>query len=676
MPRKLFHQMSSSENRVDCSQSVASVLLRLFANNLKHVLVIFLAVCAAFVSTSEATVTSAAVYPQNFLNFGLVTAGTTGAVPQTISIFNQGTTSVTVSSVTISISQFQLVSGATPVTIAAGSYANFVVSFTPTSAVAYSATMTFNMSGSPNLKETLVGTGGSTTAVSSVSVTSLNFTNQRLGTVSAPQNVKITNTGTTAFKVSGVSITNPFAQTGFNATAVKINPGSSLTLRITYDPFLVGTVYGTLMISYDVLPSSGVSLSGTAIAPSALGINTFTTLPSAVQSAAYQATLTAVGGTGALTWSLASGSTLPSGLSLSSAGLITGTVASSVAKGNYSFTAQVTDSNTPPVTKTAVLTLPVAVPTGADCNAISFNVANTSTPLVPLSDLGTNYYLNQYQGGLYANGVNTDDPVHDAYGQGLAAAIQPLDANGNPSPTGKYVLVTIGQSNTTGISQEFVSLINADPSKNPNLVVVDGATGSAGGAQLADPNSFYWTVTTNNYLPNGGVTANQVVAAWVNDVDAQGNPPKIASLQSELESMAQNMLVKFPNLKIAYFSSVNYTGYSNKVIVFGGYKEPYAYEAGFGVKLAIQDQLNGNANLNFDPSKGTVLAPWMAWGPYYWANGLLARSDGMVWTCPDLLNDGTHPSDPAGRLRASATLLNFLKSDATAAPWFVAPAHK
>src|SRR3974390_262812 len=114
-------------------------------------------------------------------------------------------------------------------------------------------------------------------------------------------------------------------------------------------------------------------------------------------------------------------------------------------------------------------------------------------PLVPISDLGAGYYLSEYQGGLYANGSNVDDPAHNAYGQGLASGIQPLDSNGNVSANGKYVLLTIGQSNTQGISDEFVIFANVDPSINSHFVAVDGATGSAGGAQLEDPNSFYWT---------------------------------------------------------------------------------------------------------------------------------------------------------------------------------------
>ncbi len=90
------------------------------------------------------------------------------------------------------------------------------------------------------------------------------------------------------------------------------------------------------------------------------------------------------------------------------------------------------------------------------------------------------------------------------------------------------------------------------------------------------------------------------------------------------------------------------------------------------MKNAIQDQINGNANLNYNPTKGAVKAPWIDWGPYYWANGMQSRADGLVWTCQDLQADGTHPSDPAGRLKVATQLLNFLKSDDTASSWFLA----
>jgi hypothetical protein len=63
----------------------------------------------------------------------------------------------------------------------------------------------------------------------------------------------------------------------------------------------------------------------------------------------------------------------------------------------------------------------------------------------------------------------------------------------------------------------------------------------------------------------------------------------------------------------------------------------------------------------------------MSWGPYYWANGLLASEDGMVWTCQDLQNDGTHPASPSGDLKVAGQVLNFFKTDDTTTPWFLKP---
>jgi hypothetical protein len=352
-------------------------------------------------------------------------------------------------------------------------------------------------------------------------------------------------------------------------------------------------------------------------------------------------------------------------------------MASSVKAGNYSFTAQVRDSNSHFATATAALTLPVDPSPGSQCNNISVNSADGSGPLIPINDLGTGYYLSSEEGGLYAGGSKVRPSAHDASGISIAQGIGPLDANGNPSPAGKYVFLSVGESIAQQPFQEFVSLASVDPSLHPNLVIVDGASGGATASQLSTPSDYFWSVVLNSYLPNAGVNGRQVVVAWVNSVNGGPSgtfPTDMTNLQANYESIAQNLLTLFPNIKLAYFSSINYTGYSDGLQNLSN--EPYSYEAGFAVKNTIQDQIDGHANLNFDPTQGPVLAPWIDWGPYYWANGMIPRSDGLVWTCQDLTDDGTHPSDPVGRLKVSTQLLNFLKSDDTASLWFLAPGTK
>ena len=130
----------------------------------------------------------------------------------------------------------------------------------------------------------------------------------------------------------------------------------------------------------------------------------------------------------------------------------------------------------------------------------------------------------------------------------------------------------------------------------------------------------------------------------------------------------QNLHTFFPNLKILYLGSRAYAGYSNGVATIN--PEPYAYEDGFASQFAIADQINGLASINYDPSLGTVKAPWTSWGPYNWGDGMVARPDGSAWTCQDFAGDGTHPST-SGKTKVATSWLNFFKTDTTASPWFV-----
>jgi hypothetical protein len=402
-----------------------------------------------------------------------------------------------------------------------------------------------------------------------------------------------------------------------------------------------------------------------------LGITTFPTLSSATVTSPYLANLTASGGTPPLTWKLAAGSSLPAGLVLQPSGSITGILNNSVTPGNYTFSMQVRDSGSPAKTSTELMTLPVAPLTGASCSSITSYIGKSTNPLVALNDLGSGNYLGS-EGGLYPNGSNVRPGVHDAAGVTIAAGIQPLDANGNVDPNGKYALMSVGSSAGFDTWLQFMQDAAADPSTNSHLVFVAGAQPLAYSKDLADPNSAFWNPIFQNFLPQAGVTANQVVAVWFQDVDGQVSgtfPNDMLPMQGEYESIARNLHTKFPNLKLMYMGAKVYGGYANG---FKNCPEPDAYEIGFAVKWAIQDQINGLASLNYDSNFGPVMAPWMSWASYDWTNGLLARGDGVTWACTDSTPDACHPANPVGREKESNLMLNFFKSDDTTTPWFLA----
>ena len=154
-------------------------------------------------------------------------------------------------------------------------------------------------------------------------------------------------------------------------------------------------------------------------------------------------------------------------------------------------------------------------------------------------------------------------------------------------------------------------------------------------------------------------------AAWAKFADARPTlpfPEDARKLQSEIQTIVQSLPGLFPNLKLLYLASRIYGGYASTNLN----PEPYAYQSGFAVKWVIEEQILGNPDLSVEAGR----APWLAWGAYLWADGLVMRSAGLVWDCSDFADDGTHPAG-SGRQKVALMLLDFLKTDRTARKWFV-----
>ncbi len=292
---------------------------------------------------------------------------------------------------------------------------------------------------------------------------------------------------------------------------------------------------------------------------------------------------------------------------------------------------------------------------------------STTKRLVPLTELGLATYAGQ-AGGLYPGGVNTMPAAHLEAGLARAAAITPLDTLGLPAATGRIVVLSVGMSNTTQEYSTFIPLANGSGLKNPRVLLVDGAQGGQTAAIFANPNANAWAVIESR-LAAMGVRAAQVQAVWLKEANAgptQGFPTAAQVLRDDLRAVLQNLHSKFPNLKLCYLSSRIYAGYASTALN----PEPYAYESAFSVRWLIEEQLSGSPALNPDASAGPVMAPWLAWGPYLWADGLVPRADGLTWACADFsANDGTHPAT-SGRDKVAQQLLAFFTTDPTAEPWF------
>jgi hypothetical protein len=300
--------------------------------------------------------------------------------------------------------------------------------------------------------------------------------------------------------------------------------------------------------------------------------------------------------------------------------------------------------------------------------------------LTPLTDLGQKQYQG-FPGGLYPEGKNERPQKHLAAGLALAKQVQPLGPDGKPSPDGKIVLLGIGFSNTVQSFDGFMAAARDATGLNPKLVLINGAVGGRSANMIQNPDDHgkgqeYWE-TIDARLKAAGLTRAQVQAFWIKETNPgphEGKfPGYIQTLQAELTKIVQILPQRFPNGKLAYLSSRTYAGWAKAMPKRSapGNSEPYSYETGFAVKWLIEQQLKGEATLNFDAASGAVKAPWLSWGPYLWANGETKRQDGFSFKPTDFRdNDRMHHS-PDGQKKIGNQLLQFFKSDPTSKGWFL-----
>ncbi len=299
--------------------------------------------------------------------------------------------------------------------------------------------------------------------------------------------------------------------------------------------------------------------------------------------------------------------------------------------------------------------------------------------LVPLNDLGTAPYDYGYIGGLYDDGTNAMPADHLAAGLRRAALIEPRTADGRPSSSGKIVFLTVGFGETERIADSFRELTRHDARiKHGSLVFIDAAREGFDSAMWILPQSeANFDRIRESLLVPAGVTEKQVQVAWIQmmtnfparplpiqDADAYRLKGAIAAALRELKG-------RYSNLQIAYLSSRVYGGYSTSA----WNPEPFAYESALSNRWVIMGQITlMRTGFLWDTRIGPIdyekeQAPWVAWGPYLWASGTTARSDGLTWQREDFEADGERLA-AGGARKGAVMLLQFLLAEPTAAGWF------
>src|SRR5208337_1521712 len=218
------------------------------------------------------------------------------------------------------------------------------VTYTAPTVASSNSTATITATSNANTSVTATLTITINTAILGITPTSL-----PAATVGAPYTVYIS-------AIGGASGTFTWSITsGTLPAGLSMSPSTTSTVTISGTPTTVGTSDFTIQVVDSASNTASQALGIVVSKPGPLTIET-QSLPPGTVNTPYNASLQATGGIEPYTWTITSG-TLPVGLAMNSAGIISGTPAAS---GTSGFTAQVTDSTTPtPESQTVELSITI-----------------------------------------------------------------------------------------------------------------------------------------------------------------------------------------------------------------------------------------------------------------------------------------------------------------------------
>ncbi len=221
--------------------------------------------------------------PTSIVNFGSVQVGSMSSVP--IPVSNTSRSSLTITQVTVSGSEFSFAGPNLPITLAPQQSANVYVTFFPQTAGAASGSAIIMDSGFYGRWEKH-HTGSRTVSLSGTGVSggyltpspaSLNFGSIPVGSKQT-QSVTVTNSGGSSVGITQAAVSgNGFTMSGFSPQTLAV--GQSITLSVGFTATSAGAANGILNLSSNATDSglsvalSGTGVSGGYLTPSPASLN-------------------------------------------------------------------------------------------------------------------------------------------------------------------------------------------------------------------------------------------------------------------------------------------------------------------------------------------------------------------------------------------------------------------
>lgn len=243
---------------------------------------------------------------------------------------------------------------------------------------------------------------------------------------------------------------------------------------------------------------------------------------------------------------------------------------------------------------------------------------------------------------------------HLSLGIEVAGSIIRLNPQGQPANNGRRLFVGLGMSNAKQQFAKLMELYRLKYGRQRPVSTVNLGTGNWALGDMVQRMEEYKQLLLT-LIAKKRTTPEQVqIALFKNSIRFQDKPfpEDVNEYVDYLEQYRELLIELFPNLKMWFMLAPVYSGYASGS---APRHEPFVYREGIAVHEFIKRHY-GEAK------------PWIGWGPYYWADGLTPRGDGLIWKCEDFASDGVHPST-LGRIKAAEMLLRFFEQSPVT-EWF------
>jgi len=335
--------------------------------------------------------------------------------------------------------------------------------------------------------------------------------------------------GTTGVAYSATpSITGGAPPYTWSVASGSLPPGLSLnasTGAIAGTPTATGSFSVGIQVTDSSVPQQTAKVFTAIVINPPLSVAT-AALASGAVNAPYGATLIASGGVNQLTWSISAGA-LPSGLSLSAAGTISGTP---TAQGTANFTAQVTDSASPPRTAAASYALVINAHVTITNSSAPSGTVGVAYSFAPSVNGGTAPYVWSIASGALPGGLTLNSGTGAITGVPTAAG------------SSSFVLQTTDSSGPAETATCPITVVIYSPLAVNTTTLPTAVAGGGYNATLAASNavgSTSWAINRGSLPsgltlnPNTGVISGTASTTGVSNFAVQvmdsAVPPRMAS---------------------------------------------------------------------------------------------------------------------------------------------------